>query len=77
MIPTGVELFASDAAFFGLVLFKQVQGKAAESGQVFGRVTSARPALVLSETNVHHPMDFVFHTPMAANCPREGLNPQR
>lgn len=46
VIPTGVELFAFDAAFFGGLPFQQVQRQAAERGQILSGVASARPALV-------------------------------
>jgi len=36
MIPAGVELFASDAAFLGFLPFQQLDGQTAQRGQVFG-----------------------------------------
>jgi len=36
MIPAGVEHFAFDAAFFGFLLFEEIECQAAQRGEVFG-----------------------------------------
>ena len=76
MIPGGGELFASDTSLFGGVPFEQVEGKAPERGQVLGGVARAGSALILLEADVHHPVDFVFHTPVAAHRAGEQLHVQ-
>jgi len=67
MVPTRVELLASDAALFGLFLFEQIQCKAAQGREVLCGIACAGAALVLTKANVHNPVHFVFHTPVAAH----------
>ncbi len=77
MIPACVELFAPDASFFSFLSFEHIEGESAEGGEVFRRITSAGSALVLPEANIQHPVQFVFHAPVAAHGPGECFHAQR
>jgi len=74
IVPACVELLAAEAALAGGVLFEEVQGEAAESGEVFGGIAGAGAALILAEDHVHEPMHLVLHAPVAADGSREGLD---
>ncbi len=63
MAPTGVFLFAPDAALELRVLPQQVQREFAERRQVLGRMARAHPALVFIQRHVEHPVQLVLHGP--------------
>ena len=71
-VPSGLEAFAVDADFDGLISFKQVEGQAAEAGVVLCAVVLADSSLVFIETDVQLPVQLVFHRPMP---PHRGSHP--
>ena len=77
MIPAGVELFALDSAFFGFLAFEQVQGEAAQGGEIFRRETGAGAAVIFAKAHIQDPVEFVFHALVTAHRPRKGLDLER
>ena len=45
MVPSGVLLFAFDAAVFGGFTFKDIDAHMSKDGEIFSRVTAAHAAL--------------------------------
>ena len=66
VIPAGALALALDAAL-ALVLADQRQGDAAQPPQVIRRVARPRPALVLPEDNIQHPVQAVLDPPVPAD----------
>src|SRR6185437_16664871 len=57
-----------EATFFLLLVgFEEIQGPAAQGGEIFGSVTAAYSALVFLEVNIHHPMELVLDAPVGAH----------
>jgi hypothetical protein len=67
VIPTGIELFASNATFLCFLALEQIQREPSQGGQIFGGVSGASTALIFAKADIHDPVQFVFHRPMAAH----------
>lgn len=77
MIPACVVLLAFDTPLFGFLPIEQIEGKAAQGGQVFGCISGTGTALIFVERNVHHPMHFVFHAQVVPHGAGNELHVQR
>ena len=50
---------------------QQIQGDAADQGQIFRRVIAARPTGIFPELDVQDPMLLIFDAPVTAHGGRE------
>ena len=56
LIPAGVEAFALDAHFQGVLVFQQVVGDLTQRGQILWSVGLAHSALVFSKGYIQSPV---------------------
>jgi len=69
----GFETSGFDPALGRCILFEQVQGQAAQNGEVLGRRADSDPALILAKGHIEQPMDLILDAPMAADRLAERL----
>jgi len=67
VVPGGIEAFAFDASFAGILLLEHIESDTVEQGEVLRGVASAFAAEVLAEAYVEHPVQFVFDAPVLAD----------
>src|SRR5260221_9607999 len=75
--PARFETLGLDAAPGGRLLLEEVEGQAAQHGEVLGGVADAHPALILTKGHVEQPVDLVFNAPMGAHRFPETLGRER
>ena len=63
----GFDFCFDGALWFVGVGFEEGERPAAQGGEVFGGVAGAGAALVFAEDGVEHPVELVFHAPVAAH----------
>jgi len=64
MIPAGLKTFAFDAPLGRFVLFEEVECDPVQEREVLCGVALAFAAEVFAESDVEHPMQFVFNAPV-------------
>lgn len=69
VVPSGSFSFGVNTNLEALFLFEQVESYVPQHGHVFRRIVFPHPAIVLSKSDIKHPMKAVFYSPMAPNCP--------
>ncbi len=67
MIPAGLKAFAFDAPLGRFVLFEEVECDPVQEREVLCGVALAFAAEVFAESDVEHPMQFVFNAPVLAD----------
>ena len=77
MVPACVELFASDAALLCFLLLEKIERKPSQCGQILRCVARPSSALIFAKTDVHDPVDFILHAPVAAHRSRKGRHIHR
>ncbi len=67
-IPASLEAFGFDTTLGSILLLEQIQGKVPQDCKVLCTIALANPAIILTESNVQHPMHGIFDFPVSPNC---------